>query len=168
MVYVVLRMQSHAMQMIPTTCAEQTLNMVGTHNSWIRVNLSFFLFYTYHLYKGQTCPLSHPIPCAGGSKCTAKPVTQDRSRCSRCDMFDTCCPDDAIDCNDSESGYLCLGNPQYGIYNLASILHTTKDNGTSYNRILMPNFTSLCLCHGIQVFKCSMETHICWHWLWWR
>ena len=42
MVFVVLRMQSHAMQMIPTTCAEQTLNMVGTHNSWTRLNLPFF------------------------------------------------------------------------------------------------------------------------------
>ena len=67
--------------------------------------------------------MSHPIPCAGGSKCTAKPVNQDRSRCGRCDMFDTCCPDDAIDCEDSESGYLCLGNPEYGNSNLASSSH---------------------------------------------
>ena len=47
-------------------------------------------------------------------------------------MFDTCCPDDAIDCKDGESGHLCLGYPQYGkdnaVKNLFKLLHFLRRN----------------------------------------
>ena len=47
-------------------------------------------------------------------------------------MFDTCCPDDAIDCKDSESGHLCLGYPQYGkdsaVKILFKLLHFLRRN----------------------------------------
>ena len=63
----------------------------------------------------ELCPTSHPIPCAGGSKCTAKPFPLDPSYCKRSNMLKgTCCPDDAIPCKQSESGHLCKGNPEFG------------------------------------------------------
>ena len=65
------------------------------------------------------------------------PDPLERSHCGRCDMLDSCCPDDAIDCKDSESGHLCLGYPQYGkdnaLKNLFKLLHFLRNDILQYS-----------------------------------